>query len=71
VRQQPGPAARVALAQRERTFTPAPEDGATRFTMREELTGPMLPLIWRTIPDTGPSFEPFARGLKARAEAGA
>jgi hypothetical protein len=30
--------------------------------------GPLLPMIWRTMPDLGPSFEQFARGLKARAE---
>jgi hypothetical protein len=53
-----------------RTFRLAPEgDGSTRFTMREEYTGPLLPLIWRTMPDLGPSFEQFALGLKARAEA--
>jgi hypothetical protein len=51
-----------------RTFRLAPENGATRFTMREEYTGLMLPLIWRSMPDLGPSFEQFARGLKARAE---
>ena len=54
-----------------RTFTLTPADGATRFTMREEFSGPMLPLIWRSMPDFGPSFEQFARGLKARAERGA
>jgi hypothetical protein len=53
-----------------RTFTLAPEGGATRFTMREEYTGPLLPMIWRSMPDLGPSFERFARGLKAKAEAG-
>jgi hypothetical protein len=52
-----------------RTFTLSPEDGATRFTMREEYTGPLLPLIWRSMPDLGPSFDRFARGLKAKAEA--
>jgi hypothetical protein len=52
-----------------RTFELSPAgDGATRFRMREEYTGPLLPLIWRTMPDLGPSFEQFARGLKARAE---
>jgi hypothetical protein len=51
-----------------RTFTLTPEDGATRFGMREEYSGPMLPLIWRSMPDLQPSFEQFARGLKARAE---
>ena len=51
-----------------RTFTLTPEDGGTRFTMREEYTGPLLPLIWRSMPDLGPSFEQFAGGLKAKAE---
>jgi hypothetical protein len=52
-----------------RTFTlDQGEDGATRFTMREEYSGPLLPLIWRSIPDLGPSFRQFASGLKQRAE---
>ena len=54
-----------------RTFSLTPGGVATtRFTMREEYTGPMLPLIWRSMPDLGPSFEQFARGLKAQAEVG-
>ena len=52
-----------------RTFTLTPADGGTRFAMREEYTGPLLPMIWRSMPDLGPSFEQFASGLKARAEA--
>jgi hypothetical protein len=52
-----------------RTYTLTPEGpGATRFNMREEYTGPLLPMIWRSIPDLGPSFEQFATGLKQRAE---
>jgi hypothetical protein len=51
-----------------RTFTLRPENGATRFVMREEYSGPMVPLIWRSMPDLQPSFEQFANGLKARAE---
>ena len=52
-----------------RTFTLAPgADGSTRFTMREQYTGPLLPLIWRSMPDLGPSFRQFANGLKQRAE---
>jgi hypothetical protein len=52
-----------------RTYAIVPEDGGrTRFTMREEYTGPLLPLVWRTIPDLQPSFDKFAAGLKARAE---
>jgi hypothetical protein len=52
-----------------RTFTLQPQgNGSTTFTMREEYTGPLLPLIWRSIPDLGPSFTQFATGLKQRAE---
>jgi hypothetical protein len=59
----------LGLFKGERTFALTPEDGgATRFTMREEYSGPMLPLIWRSMPDLQPSFDKFAAGLKARAE---
>jgi hypothetical protein len=52
-----------------RTYTLTPDaDGRTRFDMREEFSGPLLPLIWRTIPDMNDSFRRFASGLKARAE---
>jgi len=44
------------------------EQGVTRFTMREEFSGLLLPLIWGTMPDLGPSFEQFANGLKRRVE---
>jgi hypothetical protein len=52
-----------------RTYTLTRDGAATRFSMREEFTGPMLPLIWRSMPDMQPSFEQFVAGLKARAEA--
>jgi hypothetical protein len=51
-----------------RTFRLSANGGTTRFEMREEFTGPMLPLIWRSMPDLGPSFAQFATGLKAQAE---
>jgi hypothetical protein len=51
-----------------RTFTLTPRGNATEFTVREEYTGPMLPLIWRSMPDLAPSFEQFATGLKHRVE---
>lgn len=44
--------------------------GQAVFRMREEYTGPMLPLIWRSMPDLGPSFQRFASGLKQRVESG-
>ncbi|HZM78579.1 MAG TPA: SRPBCC domain-containing protein [Candidatus Limnocylindrales bacterium] len=54
-----------------RTYSLSPNaDGATVFTMREEYTGPLLGLIWKSIPDLGPSFVQFAEGLKKRVESG-
>jgi hypothetical protein len=53
-----------------RTFTLAQQDAhITRFTMREEYTGLMLPMIWKSMPDLQPSFDQFANGLKKEAEA--
>jgi hypothetical protein len=51
-----------------RTFTLTPEGGGTRLDVREEYSGPMLPLIWRSMPDLQPSFDQFTRGIKARVE---
>ncbi len=52
-----------------RTFTLSPQgDGVTAFHVREEHTGPLLPLIWRSMPDLGPSFRQFATGLQSRVE---
>jgi hypothetical protein len=54
-----------------RRYTVAPvSDSVTEFRMREEYTGPLLPLIWRSMPDLQPSFDKFAAGLKKRVEAG-
>jgi hypothetical protein len=51
-----------------RTFTLQPSGDETAFTMREEYSGPMLSMIWKSMPDLQPSFDKFARGLKERAE---
>jgi uncharacterized protein YndB with AHSA1/START domain len=54
-----------------RTYTISTnDDGSTAFRMREEYTGLLLGLIWKSIPDLGPSFVQFAEGLKKRVEAG-
>ena len=45
-------------------------DGQVKFRMREQYDGPLLPLIWRSMPDLGPSFQQFARGLKQQVESG-
>jgi hypothetical protein len=51
-----------------RTFSLEPEDGRTRFRMREDYSGPLLPLIGRSMPDMQPSFDQFAAAVKERAE---
>ena len=51
-----------------RTYTLTPQGPNTRFMMREEYTGPLASLIFKSIPDLQPSFEKFANGLKVRAE---
>jgi hypothetical protein len=59
----------LGLFKGERTFTLEPRaDGGTDFSTREIFSGPLLPVIGRTIPDLGPSFEQFADGLKKRSE---
>jgi hypothetical protein len=45
-------------------------EGHVTFRMREEYSGLLLPLIWRSMPDLGPSFQQFAQGIKQRAESG-
>jgi hypothetical protein len=51
-----------------RTYRLTPTGQGTRFDMREDYSGPLLPLMWRSMPDLGPSFTQFANGLKARVE---
>lgn len=54
-----------------RTYEVSEEaDGRVAFLMREEYSGPLLPLIWRSTLDLGPSFQHFARGLRQRVESG-
>jgi hypothetical protein len=53
----------------ERTFTLTPNgSGAVEFRMSEVFSGPLSPLIERSIPDLQPMFNGFAAALKARAE---
>jgi uncharacterized protein YndB with AHSA1/START domain len=51
-----------------RTYTLAREETGTRFTMREEYTGLLAAMMFKSIPDLEPSFRKFAEGLKHRAE---
>lgn len=53
----------------ERTYGLEPiDDHRTHFSMREEYSGIMVPLIWRSMPDLQPSFDQFVTGLKRRVE---
>ena len=40
-----------------------------KFTLQEQFSGLLLPLIGRTLPDMNEAFQGFVDGLKARAEA--
>lgn len=52
-----------------RTFSLTPKGNATEFSMNEEFTGLMLPMIKGSLPDFGPMFEAYAADLKRAAEA--
>ena len=58
----------LGLFRGTRTYTLLAEAAGTRFTMREEYTGPLAGMVFKSIPDLGPSFKRFADGLKQRAE---
>ena len=53
----------LGLFSGERTYTLEPDGAGTQFTMREVYAGPMAGLIFRSIPDLGPSFRQFVTGL--------
>jgi hypothetical protein len=42
----------------------------TALPVREEYAGPLLGLIWRSMPDLEPSFDRFARRITRRAGTG-
>lgn len=59
----------LGLFKGERMFTLKPEaNGEVEFSMREEYTGLLAPLIGRSIPDLQPAFDEFANDLKRAAE---
>ncbi len=60
----------LGLFKGERTFMlKTGSAGDVEFSMREEYTGLMAPLIARSIPDLQPAFDEFASDLKRAAEA--
>lgn len=57
------------LFKADRTFLlEASSSTKTRFSLKEEFSGLLLPLFGRTLPDLNPVFAEFAAGLKKRAE---
>lgn len=55
-----------------RTFTLTPNaDGSTEFSMKEQLSGLMLPMIKGSLPDFAPVFEAYAEDLRRAAEGSA
>lgn len=59
----------LGLFRGERTFLIDPADGGTAFSMTEVFSGLLSGLITKAIPDMTESFEQFADGLEAAAEA--
>jgi hypothetical protein len=51
-----------------RTFTLSPRNGKTHLKVREEFSGPLLGLIWRTVPDLGQDCTGYVNAVKERAE---
>lgn len=59
----------LGLFRGDRTYELVHREGSTTFSMTEEYTGLLAPLITKTIPDMTDSFDQFADGLKSAAEA--
>lgn len=58
----------LGLFRGRRVFATRGDGAGTVFDMTERYTGPLAPLMFRMIPDLGPSFEKFANALKKEAE---
>lgn len=59
----------LGLFKGERVFELRPNSqGTVEFTMREDYSGLLAPLITKSIPDLQPAFDEFAACLKARVE---
>jgi hypothetical protein len=59
----------LGLFKGERTFALSPQsNGEIEFSMCEEYTGLLAPLITRSIPNLQPAFDEFAADLKRAAE---
>ena len=61
----------LGLFKGERVFELRPKaEASVEFSMREDYSGLLAPLITKSIPDLQPAFDEFAACLKARVEGG-
>ena len=51
-----------------RRYTLSRDASQTSLAVREDYSGPLLPLFARSMPDLQPSFDQFTAGLKQRVE---
>jgi hypothetical protein len=59
----------LGLFKGERTYTLTPKgSGKVEFVMHEVFSGPLSPLIEKSIPDMTEAFQQFGLGLKSKAE---
>ena len=59
----------LGLFKGNRSFTLEPlGSGKVKFTLREVISGLLLPMIGGSIPDLNPTFATFVNAMKARAE---
>lgn len=58
----------LGLFKGERVFELHPRQGGVEFSMHEDYSGLLAPLITKSIPDLQPAFDEFAACLKARVE---
>jgi uncharacterized protein YndB with AHSA1/START domain len=52
----------------KRTFTVVPSGPGTEFRLHLEMSGPLLPLILKSVGDRQPEVDSFSAALKSRAE---
>lgn len=51
-----------------RTFRLTPQGSVTHLSVREEFTGPLVPALWKRMPDLQPELDAYLKAAKARAE---
>jgi hypothetical protein len=68
VKMQGGAIRSVGMRVGRRLFTVVPRDDGAEFRMELRMTGPLAPLIIRSVGDRQPDIDGFSAALKARVE---